>query len=155
MKLLVFSDSHGSPAKMLTAISQLSPDLIVHLGDSGSDLHKIESQFPQIPLRAVRGNCDFRSDLPDTDFFTVENIKIFMTHGHLYSVKVTLALLADEASARGAVLALFGHTHESFDSAVGGIRLINPGSCGHSACASYAELIIAEKGETLCRIVRI
>jgi len=155
MKLLVFSDSHGSPAKMLEAIAQHSPDLIIHLGDSGSDLRKIETQFPQIPLRAVRGNCDFRSDLPDTDFFTVGKTKIFMTHGHLYSVKATLSLLADEARARGAELALFGHTHEHFDSALCGVRLINPGSCGHAVCPSYAELIISEKGETLCRIVRI
>lgn len=155
MKLFVFSDSHGSPAKMLEVIAQGKPDWIIHLGDGGSDLRKIETQFPRIPLRAVRGNCDFRSDLPDTDFFTVGKTKIFMTHGHLYSVKVTLSILMEEARARGAELALFGHTHMSFDSALGGVRLINPGACGRSICPSYAELTISEKGDALCRIVRL
>ena len=55
---------------------------------------------------------------------------IFYTHGHMYGVKYDLDTLADAASARGAEVALFGHTHIPHAETRGGVFLFNPGSCG-------------------------
>lgn len=139
---------------MLRAIEQNMPDMVVHLGDGGRDILKIETQFPQIPLKAVRGNCDICSVLPDTELFPVGKAKIFITHGHIYGVKWTLSALIDEACARGADIVMFGHTHISNYSMSGGIHVLNPGSCGLSSAPSYAEVIIDDKGEIFCRILR-
>lgn len=155
MKLLVFSDSHGYSLKMLSAIEQRKPDMILHLGDGGRDVSKIEAQFPQIPLRAVCGNCDLGSIQPETDFFQVGKVKIFITHGHLYGVKVTLSALVDEARARGADIAMFGHTHIAKFAMSGGIYVLNPGTCGLAASSSCAEVIIDDKGEITCDIIRL
>ncbi|MEA4896333.1 MAG: metallophosphoesterase [Oscillospiraceae bacterium] len=154
MKLLVFSDSHGNPSKMLDMIRQSGPDMIIHLGDGERDTAKIEAQFPQIPLKAVRGNCDIGSVLPDAELFSVGKAKIFITHGHIYGVKRTLSALVDEAVSRGADIVMFGHTHIADYSMRGGIYVLNPGSCGLSSAPSCAEVTIDNKGEIACRIVR-
>lgn len=154
MKLLIFSDTHGHGAAMLAAIAQNPPDLVVHLGDGGAELYQIEKQFPQIPLKAVRGNCDLSSGLPESVFFTVGKAKIFMTHGHVYGVKRGLLPLVEEGRARGADLVLFGHTHRPQNTTHSGLTLINPGSCS-GAAPSYAELTIDGRGELLCRIVGV
>ena len=154
MKISVFSDSHGHADNMLLAIEQNAPDMIIHLGDGGSDIAKIEKQFPKIPLRAVRGNCDLSSELPETALFSVGGVKIFITHGHIYGVKRTLLPLIDEAAGRGADIVMFGHTHIAKYSMAGGLYVLNPGACGHSISASYAEVEISDKREIFCRILR-
>ena len=64
---------------------------------------------------AVRGNCDFGSDLPLTGEFTAQGVKIFYTHGHYYGVKSGLYTLACAARERGAQVALYGHTHNALE----------------------------------------
>lgn len=154
MKLLVFSDSHGSPARMLRAITQEKPDMIIHLGDGGREISEIERQFPQTELKAVRGNCDICSVLPESEFFRIGKTKFFITHGHNYGVKWTLSTLIEEAAARGANFVMFGHTHVAHFSTASGIYVLNPGSCGPSPAPSYAEIILDETNEPACRIVR-
>ena len=102
MKLAVFSDSHGSPEKMLEAIRASNPDLIIHLGDSQGDTSKIKKQFPQIPLKAVGGNCDMSSNYPRSEILNLCGFKLFLTHGHLHLVKSGLSLLCAEAKSLGA-----------------------------------------------------
>lgn len=113
MKLVVFSDSHGHPDRMLRVIGQSSPDMIIHLGDGGTDIAKIKKQFPQIPLKAVRGNCDLISDLPESELFSVGKVKIFITHGHIFGVKINLSRLIERADASDADIVMYGHTHSS------------------------------------------
>ncbi len=155
MKLSVFSDSHGYPDRMLRAIEQSAPDMIIHLGDGGIDISKIEKQFPQIPLKAVRGNCDLNSNLPETELFSVGAVKIFITHGHIYGVKRVLSPLIDEAKGLGADIVIYGHTHITNCSMVGGLYVLNPGTCGYSSSPSCAEVIIDGKGEIFCRILSL
>ena len=151
---MVFSDSHGQAGKMLSAIEQGSPDMIIHLGDGGRDIDKIKKQFPHIPLKAVRGNCDLGSVLPETELFSVGAVKLFITHGHIFAVKRTLSPLIDEALALGADIVMFGHTHVAFSSTASGMYVINPRTCGGYP-PSCAELVIDSKGEILCRILNI
>jgi len=155
LKLLVFSDSHGCPDRMLSTISQISPDIIIHLGDGRIDVSKIKKQFPHIPLRAVQGNCDLNSDLPETELFSVGAVKIFITHGHIYGVKRVLSPLIDEANGLSANIVMYGHTHIADCSMVGGLYVLNPGSCASFSSPSCAEVIIDDKGEIFCRILEI
>ena len=155
MKIAVFSDSHGYTEKMLDAIIDHTPDLIVHLGDGGFDIDKIEKQFPLIPLKAVRGNCDFSPILPETDLFTVSGVKIMITHGHLFGVKGSTASLTDRANKVGADIVMYGHTHVANYFEIGKLHVINPGSCGYSSSSSFAEVNISDKGIVTCRIIRL
>lgn len=155
MKLAVFSDSHGYTVKMMKAIEAISPDLIIHLGDGGVDVEKIEKQFPLLPLKAVKGNCDFSSRLPETDLFTVSGVKIFLTHGHLFGVKNGTEALISKAEKLGADIVMYGHTHVASYFKNGNTHVLNPGSCSFSTAPSYAEVIITEKGKISCRIVRL
>lgn len=155
MKLAVFSDSHGYPDKMIRAIEQSAPDMIIHLGDGGTDISQIEKQFPHIPLKAVRGNCDLSSNLPETELFSVGAVKIYITHGHLYGVKRVLYPLIDKAIGLDANIVMYGHTHIADCSMVGGLHLLNPGTCGLSVSPSYAEVVIDDKGNVFPRILMI
>jgi putative phosphoesterase len=130
MKILVMSDSHKNTLAVLQAVSQAGPDLVLHLGDHDTDCKIIRQNMPQIPIRAVRGNCDMRSNELDVDEFVAEGKRILMTHGHLYGVKATNAALLDEAVARQADIVLYGHTHRPFYMEYEGMYIINPGSIG-------------------------
>jgi len=155
LKLAVFSDSHGYTVKMLNAIKVNSPDLIIHLGDGGVDVEKAKKQFPLIPLKAVRGNCDFSHELPETDLFSVSGVKIFITHGHLFGVKNGTEPLTAKATTLGADIVMYGHTHVANYFKAGSLHVINPGSCSFSTSASFAEIIISDEGKINCRIVRL
>ena len=155
MLLAVFSDSHGNPERMLRAIEHSKPDLVLHLGDGGRDIDKIKSQFPQLPLTAVRGNCDISGDLPEKKILNINGVKLLLTHGHLYGVKHTPAMLISEAVTQGANAVLFGHTHEPVNYQEQGIFVINPGTAGYPPHQTYAEIEITDSGELFSRIIRL
>lgn len=152
MKICVFSDSHGSSEAMARAVDEHSPDLILHLGDGVRDAEKVKSQFPQIPLKAVRGNCDWSSFVPEKLQFNVNGVEVLMTHGHLYNVKSGLSSLLNAAHFSGAGLVLYGHTHQARHEQAGGVHLLNPGSCSGPS-ASFALVAITPGGGVSCRIV--
>ncbi len=157
MKICVFSDSHGHTDPMLRAIAENRPDQIIHLGDgnNGRDLKKIESQFPQIPLKAVCGNCDLSSNLPERVIFDCGGAKLFCTHGHIYRVKPDLSSLLNAGHFAGADLVLYGHTHIAKHDLAGNMQVLNPGSCGSGASASFALVVIDDSGAISCRIVKL
>ena len=70
----------------------------------------------------------------------------FYTHGHMYGVKYDLDTLADAAAARGAQVALFGHTHIPLAETRGRVFLFNPGSCGrcYTGADPYGILTLAD-----------
>ena len=125
-KLLVLSDSHGGRdaiERILKAESK-NIDALIFLGDGLRDL--------ELALRAysVAGNCDYGALEPTDGLAAFDGVVIFYTHGHMYGVKYDLDTLADAAAARGAEVALFGHTHIPHAEARGSVFLFNPGSCG-------------------------
>ena len=155
MKLAVFSDSHGSPQKMLDAIERMKPDMVVHLGDGERDVILLRERFPALPLHAVSGNCDYRTARPETELFDVCGVKIFITHGHLYGVKSTRARLIDEAMRRDADIAMYGHTHNAQLMTADGFTLLNPGSCGLCVAPTCAEVTIGNGGNVNAQIVKL
>ena len=146
MKILVFSDSHGTIAPMEQAVSALAPDLILHLGDYARDARLLAAACPHIPIRAVRGNCDLGSTPPELEDFIVAEKRIVMTHGHQYRVKSELTDLYNMGRAAAADLLLFGHTHIPHYEQLGAMHVLNPGSAG----AKSAAIIQITDGEIQC-----
>ena len=100
------------------------------LGDGLRDLELALTLYPKLRAYSVAGNCDYGALEPTDGLAAFDGVVIFYTHGHMYGVKYDLDTLADAASARGAEVALFGHTHIPHAETRGGVFLFNPGSCG-------------------------
>ena len=92
MKIIVVSDTHGS-YKNFKKVMQMhrNADIVVHCGDSRDEIAEIKLEFPNIQYVTVKGNCDFyRDDLVGSAEFTVEGVRFWATHGHMYNVKYGL-----------------------------------------------------------------
>lgn len=130
-KLLILSDSHnnvGAVERILHAESDATA--VIYLGDGLRDLEEALTLHPKMRVYAVAGNCDFGALEPLDGFAAFDQVVVFYTHGHMYGVKYDLDTLVDAASARGAEVALFGHTHKPLAEQRGKVFLFNPGSCG-------------------------
>ena len=146
MRILFFSDVHGSPESLRLLRKQaekLHPELYVLLGDA---LY----HGPRNPLRAdyappaavdelnslrdrilaVRGNCDAEVDqlllefpiLSDSSMIFADGYKFFLTQGHLWSPEHLPPIASDSIFA-------FGHIHlPVLERLASGIIAFNPGS---------------------------
>ena len=154
MKFIVFSDSHGIADNMIRAVNKEKPDLCFFLGDGERDLSLLQKRFPQLPVNAVRGNCDVFSSLPGTLVCAAGGLKIFATHGHLFGVKhdPIFRELCEAALEADADVVLFGHTHDPFRDRTMGMELLNPGSIGPSTRPSYG--LILKDGDTVETAIR-
>ena len=152
MKLLVFSDSHGSIGNMYDAVVREMPDTVLHLGDHISDAEDLSYALPDVEIMRVPGNCDFASIAQPSIFTELGGVRIFMTHGHLFGVKRGTKLLQQQSRLLGAQIALFGHTHSALCECCDGVWLLNPGACGRFRCASYGVIEIEAGGRFSCRI---
>jgi len=133
MKVLVLSDSHSVRAIMRSAVAQLKPDAIIHLGDYYDDGEIIWEENMHIPMYQVPGNCDMHRCFGKTELLCLDvcGVRMFMTHGHRQRVKQTQLLLLKEAREMGAAIALYGHTHcADVHREDDGLWVMNPGSCG-------------------------
>lgn len=155
MRLAVFSDTHGCVSGMLSAARRVRPDMIVHLGDYIRDAEALRPEHPDIPILALKGNCDFASREEDTMTFPAGPVTVFATHGDRYGVKYGTDSLLCAAHFSGAALALYGHTHTALWQTCGGIQLLNPGSAGTGAHPSFALVEISASGGIDCRIIDI
>ena len=129
MKILVISDTHYRTDIAEELIEKLNPDYTLHLGDMADDCKHLEKTFPSKNIVSVRGNNDFfDTDYPFERTFELEGVKIFMCHGHKYSVKFTMDELVEKANEVGAKIALYGHTHIPHMEERGELTVLNPGS---------------------------
>lgn len=97
MKILILSDSHGCVEAMETIVAREKPQAMVHLGDLWADGKQLGKLFPDIPLYQVAGNCDRYGWEPGQDQIrtvSLDHVVIYMTHGHLHGVKLSLLRLA-------------------------------------------------------------
>lgn len=144
MKIIVFSDSHGNIGPMLAAVSHYKPDMILHLGDHIWDADCFKKM--SIPMRRVRGNCDFGSVDIENDTVVINGIRIIMTHGHRYTVKAGLGPLMNLGRSAKADILLFGHTHIPLREEREGIVLMNPGTAGVGRQITCGLLRLGEDG---------
>ena len=145
-RIFVFSDSHGSIQDMLRLTREGRPDLVLHLGDYSADAEELARACPETPVRFVRGNCDLRSAAPELLRLTVEGVRIFACHGHLYRVKSGYQTVCYAALEAEADLVLFGHTHIPYRDRAFGLELLNPGSVGQSSRPGWG-LVTIDGGE--------
>lgn len=145
MKLMFASDIHGSlPAteRVLELFAQSGARWLVILGDilnhgprnalpQGYAPAQVADRLNALASRiiAVRGNCDSEVDQMLLHFpitapwqqVLMDNLRLFLTHGHLYGPENLPALNA------GDVL-IYGHTHLPVAEKRGDIYHFNPGS---------------------------
>lgn len=146
MKILVLSDTHGDTSKAEKAIrSNKGVDLIIHLGDYFRDAQKLSSLFPNIPIEYICGNSDFLIDnVPAEKMIEVCGKRIFLTHGHRYSVKWDYERLINKAKEQNADILLFGHTHIPELIMNDRFYLLNPGSTSEPRADSDESYAIIE-----------
>lgn len=146
LKIIVLSDTHGSYQIASDIISSCSMgcDLVIHLGDTVRDFKALRDNFPNISFIGVCGNNDFMcSDMEEELFLDLDGVKTVVCHGHQYGVKRSLDSLLWRAEAKGAHLALFGHTHRAEKISEGGGLLFNPGA----VCEGYFGVIHIHDGK--------
>ena len=144
MILLIASDIHGSEKAALELkkkYDDLNPDLVVLLGDllyhgPRNDLPEGYAPKKVIPIlstmknkiMAVRGNCEAEVDqmvlpfscLSESGLIFADGKKIFLTHGHIFSM---------DNHPEGMDVFMQGHTHlPVLEKREDGIIYLNPGS---------------------------
>ena len=131
-KLLILSDSHSNRLALEHILKAEADhiDALIFLGDGLRDLELALTLYPRLRAYSVAGNCDYGALEPLDGLAAFDGVVIFYTHGHMYGVKYDLDTLDDAAAARGAEVALFGHTHIPHAEQRGKVFLFNPGSCG-------------------------
>lgn len=147
MKLLIISDSHGSK-RFATGISkhikQKGPfDYLIHCGDGLTDLDMMDVPCPVI---SVRGNCDLFATAPEKTVLKTDACTIFITHGHLFSVKRTLSQLSSAAKTAQCAIALYGHTHQQGMNFIDSVYYINPGALNNG---QFAELTFNQENKPI------
>ena len=132
-RIIVMSDSHGNLALLDDVLRkhENQEKILIHLGDRCYDLLSLRDDLTNVYL--IRGNIETQSVSNyeigmNEAIFDVENVKIFATHGHRYSVQSTMIFLKKEAKKIGAKLVLFGHTHEKSLELDEDILYFNPGA---------------------------
>ncbi len=166
--ILIVSDTHGRVTRLNELIEYRQRMLrdgevlnLIYLGDGLADLFACR-EYDNIIVYAVRGNWDgmhyfspVGEEMPIYRLIDVGGYKIFMTHGHAYSVKSGYDELCREASRLGADIVLFGHTHVPTLEYIekGSIRgvdrrlaIFNPGSLGGLFDGSFGNLSVGEGG---------
>ena len=145
-KILVISDTHGRTQRIEQVIQELKGflDAVYFLGDCLPDGRRLQKKFPELAYLDVPGNCDFTNEGLSK---TVELLghRLFLCHGHRYSVKEDYDTLRRFALANHYDIALFGHTHMPYADDDERLLLLNPGSAGELYPlygANYAVLCI-------------
>ena len=154
MQFCIFSDSHNRSEQMLLALGLEKPDAMLFLGDGERDLEEVYERFPNLPVYAVRGNCDYWSELPEYLCAELDAVPVFFTHGHLFGVKRDLIELESAARSLDARIVLFGHTHEAYLREDEELTVLNPGSIGDYGAHTYA-VIETDNGAFTVRIEEI
>ncbi|SFM38962.1 metallophosphoesterase family protein [Salibacterium qingdaonense] len=126
MKCLLVSDSHGSETELSEVIERHrgEVDAVFHCGDSelSNDSSILEG------VHTVQGNVDKPGEFPEDTAETVKGVRVYVTHGHLYNIKMTHIPLSYRAEETQARMACFGHSHHPTAFEDQGILFVNPGS---------------------------
>ncbi|MGA3676914.1 metallophosphoesterase [Lysinibacillus agricola] len=125
MQILVMSDTHGD-SDVIEKVRGFYPkvDTFIHCGDSELPFsHKALDD-----MKKVRGNCDIDQAFPDEAVFDIEDVTVFLTHGHLFNVKTSILSLSYRAKEVDAQIVCFGHSHILAAEMIEDVLFLNPGS---------------------------
>lgn len=128
MRILIISDTHRKTSNIRELIGQVGEvDMLIHLGDVCGDEEFIRENF-HCEIHMVAGNCDYNASLPREEEFMIGDKKIFITHGHRYSVNYGTGQLQQLIKEQGYDIVMYGHTHVRHIERYGGSYIVNPGS---------------------------
>ncbi len=128
MRIGVVGDIHGAYDELKRAVAALGPvDQLLFTGDGYRDICRLRDES-KLFVQGVAGNCDFGSEFPASQLLYLDGHKVLLTHGHYYGVKNGLRRLGEAGREQGAVLVVFGHTHQPLLDTWNGIQLFNPGT---------------------------
>lgn len=148
MKILVIGDTHGKLNKVRDIYAKLTNiDLIAHTGDHLRDGEALSREF-NVPVVAVKGNCDGSYSKDDFEIIKTEYSNILITHGHMDNVNYQLTSLMYKAMENDCKAVFFGHTHCSFIDESNGIHFVNPGSLTQPRDGSDGSYAIVRTSET-------
>ncbi|MFD1316750.1 metallophosphoesterase family protein [Namhaeicola litoreus] len=151
MKILLLSDTHAYIDDKILKYCAMA-DEVWHAGDIGNRI--VTDRIKEIkPLRAVYGNIDdkdLRAEYPIDQIFTVEGVKVWMTHiaGYPKRYSERVKKLLKEIQPK---LMICGHSHilkVQFDQENKMLHM-NPGACGISGFHQVRTLLRfdIEKGD--------
>lgn len=145
MKLVLISDSHGNKSGIDKLFSTFQFDYLFFMGDGLGDIGLYENLDNVV---VVSGNCDFFSRVPNERILELEDLKVLVTHGNKYGVKLGLGKLIEKAKQEEVDLVFYGHTHVRKYEKIGDIYFINPGkfakNSGNESCGIIVNI---EEGE--------
>ncbi len=149
MRIIVMSDSHSAYGRVLDIVRQnQDADLFIHLGDGEEEYDRVAAAFPDKKFLGVKGNNDWCSQKPPQACINCDGVKIFYTHGDMFSVKFGLDRIIREGVNQEVDVVLYGHTHVARKDYVDGRMILNPGSVadGSMTPAGYMVLDITPAG---------
>ena len=122
-KIVVVSDNHGqyAPLSQVLADNQ-DAAAFIHCGDV-----ELEPDLLK-PFYAVSGNNDFYHTYPDNLLVEVNELKLYITHGHRHAAYSRLKNLVKDGQRLNADIVCFGHEHIFQNHIVDDILIVNPGS---------------------------
>lgn len=135
-KILVLSDSHRRNQTIEDIIQLENPDCLIFCGDLLKDLKQLNFD---IPVFKVKGNWDYYSKTENCKLIEIENVKIYITHGHNENVKSGLNNLKQIANAIKPDIVCYGHTHIQSLVSENNITYLNSGCCEKG---EYATIIV-------------
>lgn len=149
--IIAASDTHGQ-SEYLKLLRDVYPraDAFIFCGDLEDDPGRIKG------WAMVKGNNDWYSTAPDARVIQIGDVKVFVTHSHLFGYYNREQKLAARAKENGCRLALYGHTHRGSIEEIDGVMLVNPGSMSQPRDGkdpSYAEIWIEDDGSIRPRLI--
>lgn len=131
-KILLLSDTHSYMDDRIIDYAR-EADEIWHGGDFGS-MEVIEQLEKIKPMKGVYGNIDhakIRSEFPEVNRFSCENVEVLMIHIGGYPGKYT-PLAKEEIAKKAPKLFISGHSHilKVMYDQKNSLLHLNPGACG-------------------------
>lgn len=131
MKILVVSDTHGHTKNLERVLEKVGDiDLFIHCGDLEGGEDYIRA-LVDVPCYMVAGNIDWFSDLQREMEISVDDYRIWITHGNNYGASMGPERLLEEAAARNVDVVMYGHTHRPLIEYQDNIVIVNPGSLSY------------------------
>lgn len=128
MRIGVISDTHGDRASIKQAVKVVpNADMWLHAGDYSQDAAYLAS-LVAVPVFAAKGNCDGQTSAKIDEFVEAAGKKIWLTHGHRYSVKQGTGDLIEWGMQYEVDIIIYGHTHIPDQLWCEGLLIFNPGS---------------------------
>ena len=128
MKVLIVSDTHRNEDNLIKALEkEANLDLLIHCGDVEGAEYEIE-HYAGCKTLFVAGNNDYFSRLSRELETQIEELRVWVTHGHNYYVNANPEYIKKEAKARKMDVVMYGHTHRPVIEQTKDLIVINQGS---------------------------